>query len=93
MRIGYIASGTGGQAVAPADDAGEIGLHGLHILVICLLNKLQIFLLGSGREDCATVLGRSGVLPYVLDKTLEIPGGMEPVAIALRSSNGNAVRH
>lgn len=53
--------------------------------------SIPVVNMGSGREDCATVLGRSGVLPYVLDKTLEIPGGMEPVAIALRSSNGNAV--
>lgn len=53
--------------------------------------SIPVVNMGSGREDCATVLGRSGVLPYVLGKTLEIPGGIEPVAITLRSSNGNAV--
>ena len=38
--VGHIAGGTGGQTVAPADDAGQVLPHGLHILLIGLGNGL-----------------------------------------------------
>ena len=38
--VGHIAGGTGGQAVAPADDAGQVLRNGLHILLIGLGNGL-----------------------------------------------------
>ena len=47
--IGNVAGGTGGEAVAPADNAGKIGLHGFHIGLIGLLNGLQILLPGNAQ--------------------------------------------
>ena len=47
--------------------------------------------MGGGQEDTNTVLGRSGVVPYVTAADLMIPAGTEPVEITLASQNGRSV--
>lgn len=44
--------------------------------------------MGAGQEDSATILGRSGVIPYVVNKEFVIPAGMEGVDITLVSQSG-----
>lgn len=47
--------------------------------------------MGSGQEDSATILGRSGVVPYVVGDAFEIPAGLESVNITIQSENGKTV--
>ena len=44
--------------------------------------------MGAGPEDVATILGRAGVVPYVVAADLMIPAGTEPVQISLVSETG-----
>lgn len=53
--------------------------------------SIPVVNMGSGREDSATVLGRSGVSPYVIGKSFEIPGDKEAVTITLKSGSGRDV--
>lgn len=47
--------------------------------------------MGAGQEDTNTILGRSGVVPYVVGEDLVIPADTSPVPIRLKSSNGKDV--
>ena len=47
--------------------------------------------MGAGREDTPTILGRSGVVPYVAASAFEIPAGTESVSVSLRSESGEKV--
>lgn len=47
--------------------------------------------MGAGQEDTNTILGRSGVVPYVVDGKFTIPADTSEVAIKLKSENGNPV--
>lgn len=53
--------------------------------------SIPVVNMGSGQEDIATILGRSGVSPYVVGTDFEIPAGTESVNITLRSADGKAV--
>ncbi len=47
--------------------------------------------MGGGQESSATVLGRSGVLPYVVQTEFVIPAGTESVPLSIESVNGKEV--
>lgn len=53
--------------------------------------SIPVVNMGSGKESCATVLGRSGVSPYVVGDYFEIPAEPEAVAITIKSESGEAV--
>lgn len=53
--------------------------------------SIPVVNMGAGKEDSATILGRSGVAPYVVGMDFEIPAGTEPVSIQLRSPDGKSV--
>ena len=53
--------------------------------------SIPVVNMGSGREDSATILGRSGVIPYVVGTDFEIPAGTESVYITLKSADGENV--
>lgn len=53
--------------------------------------SIPVVNMGGGQEDTNTVLGRSGVVPYVTAADLMIPAGTEPVEITLASQNGRSV--
>jgi len=53
--------------------------------------SIPVVNMGSGQEDTATILGRAGVMPYVVKKDFTIPAEAEPVPITLESSNGKSV--
>lgn len=47
--------------------------------------------MGAGQEDSATILGRCGVVPYVVKSDFVIPAGTESVPIEIQSESGKAV--
>lgn len=47
--------------------------------------------MGAGREDTATILGRSGVVPYVVSADFVIPAEAESVPVAIESEDGKTV--
>lgn len=53
--------------------------------------SIPVVNMGAGKEDTATILGRSGVAPYVVGMDFEIPAGTEPVNIQLKSPDGKNV--
>ena len=53
--------------------------------------SIPVVNMGAGKEDSATILGRSGVAPYVVGMDFEIPAGTEPVSIQLKSPDGKNV--
>ena len=53
--------------------------------------KIPVINMGVDGEDTNTVLGRSGVVPFVLANDVMIPAGTEPVAIDIVSQNGSKV--
>ena len=53
--------------------------------------SIPVVNMGAGKEDCPTILGRSGVIPYVVGADLEIPAGTEAVDIRLKSADGKNV--
>ena len=53
--------------------------------------SIPVVNLGSGEENTATILGRSGVVPYVVADGFEIPAEAEGVSITIRSENGETV--
>ncbi len=55
------------------------------------LSVPEILNMGAEGESTDTILGRSGVVPFVTAETLDIPSGVNSVPISLISSNGNAV--
>ena len=53
--------------------------------------SIPVVNMGGGQEDTNTVLGRCGVVPYVVKADFTIPAGTDPVEITLISQNGKAV--
>lgn len=53
--------------------------------------SIPVVNMGAGKEDSATILGRSGVAPYVVGMDFEIPADTEPVSIQLKSPDGKSV--
>lgn len=53
--------------------------------------SIPVVNMGSGQENSATILGRSGVTPYVVGAGFEIPGEVESVHISLKSADGKTV--
>ncbi len=53
--------------------------------------SIPVVNMGSGQEGTTTILGRSGVLPYVVKRDFVIPAGKESVTISLVSENGKTV--
>ena len=53
--------------------------------------SIPVVNMGAGKEDSATILGRSGVAPYVVGGDFEIPAGTDSVAITLKSADGKSV--
>lgn len=53
--------------------------------------SIPVINMGSGMENSETVLGRSGVVPYVISKAFEIPADTEPVQIEIKSDRGTTV--
>lgn len=53
--------------------------------------SIPVVNLGSGQEDTATILGRSGVQPYVVAKDFHIPADTAPVEINIASVSGKSV--
>ena len=52
---------------------------------------IPVINMGAGQEDTNTILGRSGVVPYVVGADFIIPAETTPVPIVLKSSNGKDV--
>lgn len=53
--------------------------------------SIPVVNLGAGREDAVTILGRSGVVPYVISQNFVIPAGTESVPVAIKSEDGKTV--
>lgn len=53
--------------------------------------SIPVVNMGSGQENTATILGRAGVLPYVVQRNFVIPAETESVAIYLESQDGRPV--
>ena len=53
--------------------------------------SIPVVNMGAGRENTATILGRSGVIPYVVSEDFVIPAGVESVPMAIASEDGKPV--
>ena len=53
--------------------------------------SIPVINMGVDNEDTNTILGRSGVVPFVLEEDVTIPAGTEAVEIKLISQNGSSV--
>lgn len=53
--------------------------------------SIPVINMGAGEEDAATILGRSGVVPYVVKSNFVIPADQTSVPISIASENGKAV--
>lgn len=53
--------------------------------------SIPVVNMGAGRENTATVLGRSGVVPFVVSADFVIPAGTESVTLEILSENGSSV--
>lgn len=53
--------------------------------------SIPVVNMGAGQEDSATILGRSGVVPYVVGRAFVIPAETEAVTIQIRSQSGKRV--
>ena len=53
--------------------------------------SIPVVNMGAGREDAITILGRSGVIPYVVDTNLVIPAEIESIPVAIKSEDGKTV--
>lgn len=52
---------------------------------------IPVINMGAGQEDTNTILGRSGVVPYIVSDTIYIPAEPTPVPIRLMSANRKPV--
>ena len=50
--------------------------------------SIPVVNMGAGRENTATILGRSGVVPYVVSEDFVIPAETESVPVGIVSENG-----
>lgn len=53
--------------------------------------SIPVVNMGAGQEDSATILGRSGVIPYVVKSDFVIPAGTESVSVSIESQDGSPV--
>lgn len=53
--------------------------------------SIPVVNMGAGRENTATILGRSGVVPYVISADLVIPAEVESVPVTIISEDGSSV--
>ena len=53
--------------------------------------SIPVVNMGAGRENAATILGRSGVKPYVVSEDFVIPAGTESVPVKIISEDGKSV--
>jgi len=53
--------------------------------------SIPVVNMGAGRENAVTILGRSGVVPYVVSDAFVIPAGTESVSVGIISENGKSV--
>lgn len=53
--------------------------------------SIPVVNMGAGRENSATILGRSGVVPYVIAEDFIIPADVQSVPVALTSEDGTDV--
>ena len=53
--------------------------------------SIPVVNMGAGQEGAATVLGRAGVVPYVVKTDFVIPAGKESVPIFIESEDGRTV--
>ena len=51
--------------------------------------EIPVVNMGSGHESSATVVGRNGAIPYVVDEEFTIPATQDPVPITFRSSSAD----
>ena len=53
--------------------------------------SVPVINMGAGKESSATIMGRAGVKPYIVQRNVEIPGEPVQVAIAITSADGKKV--
>lgn len=53
--------------------------------------SIPVVNMGAGRENVATILGRSGVVPFVVSADFVIPAGTQSIDIGIVSENGESV--
>ncbi len=53
--------------------------------------SVPIVNMGGGQENAATILGRSGVVPFVVKTDFVIPAGKESVSVTIQSEDRKAV--
>lgn len=53
--------------------------------------SIPVVNMGSGQENTATILGRAGVVPYVVQREFVIPAEVESVTIYIASQDGRTV--
>lgn len=53
--------------------------------------SIPVVNMGAGRENTATILGRSGVVPFVVSENFVIPAETESVSVGIVSQNGSSV--
>lgn len=53
--------------------------------------SIPVVNMGAGRENTATILGRSGVVPFVVSADFVIPAEAESVSVGIVSENGTSV--
>lgn len=53
--------------------------------------SIPVVNMGSGQEDVNTILGRSGVVPYVVNADFTIPAEKQSVTVSIVSENGSVV--
>ena len=53
--------------------------------------SIPVVNMASGKESSYTILGRAGVVPYVISEDMVIPAGTEPVDMKFTSIGGQAV--
>ena len=53
--------------------------------------SIPVVNMGAGRENTGTILGRSGVVPFVVSEDFVIPADMESVPVEITSENGKSV--
>lgn len=53
--------------------------------------SIPVINMGAGRENTATILGRSGVVPFVVSEDFVIPADIESVSLSIKSEAGEDV--
>lgn len=53
--------------------------------------EIPVVNMGAGEEDSSTILGRSGVVPFIVSNDFVMPAGADKVEIHISSQNGHSV--